>query len=110
MDRFVLLCDSLLAVLRLGLNDDVPEDAEPLNRISHLEASFNEISNKFHRFFITHYSVVRGRMLVLGGIINHGIGVWESDLSTLVRDKYSGTMPPGSGTSSRCFLCPPEEG
>ena len=94
MDRFALLRDSLLAVLRLGLNDEVPGNAEPLNRISHLEASFNEISNKFRRFLISHYSVVRGRMLVLAGVINRDIGVWESGLSTFVRDKYSGTMSP----------------
>ena len=41
MDRFALLCNSLLTVLHLGLNYDVPENAEPLNCISHLEASFN---------------------------------------------------------------------
>ena len=57
MDRFALLRDSLLTMLLLGLNDDVPEDAEPLNRIFHLEASLNEISYEFHRFLITHYQV-----------------------------------------------------
>ena len=41
MDRFALLRYCLLIVLRLGLNDDVPKDAEPLNRISRLEISFN---------------------------------------------------------------------
>ena len=88
MNRFALLRDSTLTVLCLGLNDGVPKDAEPLNRISPLlEASFNEISNTFHRFRITYYSVVRGRML-LAGVINRDIGVWESDLSTFVRDKY----------------------
>ena len=56
--------------------------------ISHLEPLFNEISNKFRRFFITHYSVVRARMLVLASVINRDIGVRESDLSTFVRDKY----------------------
>ena len=35
-------------------------------------------------------------MVVLAGVINGDIGVWESDLSTFVRDKYSGTMPPGA--------------
>ena len=58
MNRFALLHDILLTVLRLGLNDDVPEDGESLNRISHLEASFNEIPTSFRRFLITHYSVV----------------------------------------------------
>ena len=36
MDRIAFLRDSLLTVLRTGLNDDVPEDAEPLNRIARL--------------------------------------------------------------------------
>ena len=73
MDRFALLRDSLLTVLRLGLNDDASENAEPLNRISHLEASFNEISNKFRRLLITHHSAVQGSMLVLAGVINRDI-------------------------------------
>ena len=47
---------------------------------------------------ITHYSVVRGRMLILAGVINRDIGVWENSLSTFVRDKYSGTMPPRAST------------
>ena len=106
MDRFALLRDSLLTVLSLGLNDEVPEDAESLNRISHHKASFNEISNTFSRFLITHYSAVRGRMLVLAGVINRDIGVWESDLSTFVRDKYSGTMPPGASTGIEMFPLP----
>ena len=75
MDRFAFLRDSLLTMLRLGLNDEVLGNTEPLNRISHLVASFNEISNKFRRFVITHYSAVRGRMLVLAGVINRDIGV-----------------------------------
>ena len=45
MDRLAFLRDSLLTMLHLGLNDEVLENTEPLNRISHLEASFNEISN-----------------------------------------------------------------
>ena len=61
--------------------------------ISHIEASFNEISNKFRRFLIMHYNVGRGRMLVLAGVINRDIGVWKSDLSTVVGKKYSGTIP-----------------
>ena len=97
-DHFALLRDSLLTVVHLGLNGDVPEDAESLNRIYHLDASFNDISNKFRRFLIAHHSVVHGRMLVLAGAVNRDIGVWESDLSKFVRDKYSGTMPPGAGT------------
>ena len=88
----------MLTALRFGLNGDVPEDAEPLNRIPHLEASFNEISDKIRRFLITHYRVVRGHMLVLAGVINRDIDVWESDLSTFVIDKCSGTMPPGAST------------
>ena len=88
----------------------IPEDAEPLNRISHHKASFNEISNKFSRFRITHYSVVRGRMLVLAGVINRDIGVWESDLSTFVRDTYSGTMPPGASTVIEVFPLPDWKG
>ena len=59
-DPFILLRDSLLTFVRLGLNDDVLEDTESLNRISHLDASFNDIPNKFRRFLITHYSVFRG--------------------------------------------------
>ena len=110
MDRFALLRDSLLTVLRLGLNDDVPEDAEPLNPISHLEASFNEILNKFRRFLITHYSVARGRMLVLAGVINRDNGLWESDLSALVRDKYERTMPPGASTAIKIFSLPTWKG
>ena len=70
MDRFAPLRDSLLTVLYFGLNDDVPKDAEPLNRISRLEASLNKMSNKVRRFFITHYS----RMLVLAGVVNRDIG------------------------------------
>ena len=38
VDRFALLRDSMLTVLRLGVNNDVTEDAEPLDRISHLDA------------------------------------------------------------------------
>ena len=110
MGHFALLRDSLLNVLHLGLNDDILDNAEPLSRISHLEASFNETSNKFRRFLITHYSVVRGSMLVIAGVINRDIGVWESDLSTLVRDKYSGTMPPGVGTAIEKFPLPAWEG
>ena len=60
----------------------------PSNRIYHLEASSKNISNNFRSFLITHYSVVRGRMLVLAVVNNHDIGVWESDLSTFVLDKY----------------------
>ena len=103
IDLFALLFDPLLTVLLLGLNDDVPEDAEPLNRTHHLETSFNEISNKFRRFLITRYSVVRGRMLVLAGVINRNIGVWESDLYTFVRNKYSRTMSPGASTVIAMF-------
>ena len=97
-DHFALLRDSMITVVRLGLNDDVPEDAESLNCIFHLDASFNDISNKFRRFLVAHHSVIRGRMLVLAGAINRDIGVCESDLSKFVRDKYSGTMPRGAGT------------
>ena len=103
VDRFAFLCDFLLIVLHLGLNDDVPKNTDPLNRISHFEVPFNEISNKFRRLLITHYSVLRGRMLVLAGIINCDIGVWESDLSTYLRDKYSGIMPPGTGNVVEMF-------
>ena len=110
MDRFALLRDSLLTVLHLDLNNDVPEDAEPLNRISHLEASFNEISNKFRRFLTTYYSVVRGRMLVLAGAISRDIGVWESDLSTFVGVKYSGAMTPGASTVLEMFPLPAWKG
>ena len=42
-------------------------------------------------------------MVVLAGVINCDIGVWESDLSTLVRDEFSGTMPPGAGTVIEMF-------
>ena len=110
MDRFALLRDYLLTVLRLGLNDDVPKDAEPLDRVSHLVASFNEISNTFRRFLIAHYSVVRGRMRVVAGVINRDIGVWESDLSTLVRDKNSGATPPGASTVIEMFPLPARKG
>ena len=58
MDGFALLRDSLLTMLRLGLSDEVFDDAEPLNYISRLDASFNEIYNNIRRFLITHYSVV----------------------------------------------------
>ena len=78
MDRFALFRDFLLPVLDLGLNDDVPTHAEPLNRISRLEVLFNGISNKLYRFLITHYSF-RGHLLVLTGVINRDIGVWKSD-------------------------------
>ena len=93
-DPFILLRDSLLTVVRLGLNDDVPEDTESLNRISHL------VPNKFRRFLITHYSVFRGCILELAGAINRDIGVWESDLSKFVRDKFLETMPSGAGTDN----------
>lgn len=43
MDRFSLPLDFLLTMLRLGIHDDVSEDAEPLARNSHLGASFSEI-------------------------------------------------------------------
>ena len=75
MDRLALLRDPLLTVLRLGLNNDVPEDAELLNRVPHLEVSFNEISNKFRRFLIAHYSAVCGRMFVFTAVISRYIGV-----------------------------------
>ena len=110
MDHFALLRNYLLTVLRLGLNDEVPEDAEPLNRVSRLEASFKEISNKFRRFLITHYGVVRGRILVLADVINRDIGVWESELSTFVRHKYSETMPPGASTVIDMFPPPTWKG
>ena len=97
LHRFGLLCDSLLSALRPGLNDGVREDAESLNRISRLEVSFNEISNKLCRFLITHYSVVCRCMLVLAAIIKNHIGVRTSDRSRFVLDKCSGTMPPGAG-------------
>ena len=107
MDHFALLRDSLLTVLRLGLNDEVLENTQPLNYISRLEASFNDISDKLSMFFITHYSVVRDRMLVHAGVINRDISVYESDLSKFVRDKYSGAMPPGAGTAIEMFPVPP---
>ena len=106
MDRFALLRSSLLTVLRLGLNDDVPEDAEALNRISHLEASFSNISIMSRRFLITYYIVFRTRMLVLAGGISRDIGVWENDMSTFLRDKCSETMPPGAGTIIELFPSP----
>ena len=106
MDRFALLRDPLLTVLRLGLNNDVPEDTEPLNRVPHLEASFNEISNKFRRFLIAHYSVVCGRTLVFAAVINRYIGVWENDLSTFFRDKCPGIIPPEVGTVIEMFTLP----
>ena len=110
MDPFPLLRDSLLTVLRLGLNDDVPEDTKPLNRISRLEASFNEISNKFRMFFIPHYSVVGGSMIVFACAINRDVGVWERTLPTSVRDKYSGTMPPGGSAVIEMFPLPTWKG
>ena len=70
MDRFTLLRYSLLTVPRLDLNHGVPEDMEHLNRTYHIETSFNKIFNKFHRFLIMHCSVIRGRMLLLAGVIN----------------------------------------
>ena len=106
MDHFALLCDVLLAVLCLGLNNDVPEDTETLNCISRLKASFNEISNKFRMFLFTRYWVIRGRMLVLAVVIQRDIGGWESDPTTLVRDKYSRTMPPGSSAVVEMFPLP----
>ena len=106
MDHFALLRSSLLTVLRLGLNDAVPEDAEALNRISRLEASFSNISNMFRRFPVTYYIVVRTRMLVFAGGINRDIGVWENDLSTFLRDKCSGTLPLGAGTTIELFRRP----
>ena len=105
-DRFALLRDSLLTVPRLGLNDDVPGNAEPLNSILHLKASFNEIPNKFRRF----RSVVRGRMLVLTGVTNRDIGVWKSNLSTFMRDRYSGAMPPGADTAIDMLPLPARKG
>ena len=36
-------------------------------------------------------------------VINREIGVWKSDQSTSVRDKYSGTMPSGAGTVIEMF-------
>ena len=110
MNRFTLRRDFLLTMLRLGLNDDIPEDAESLNRISHLEVSFKEISNKFRKFLIAHYSVVRGRMLVFAVVINRDIGRGETDLSTFVCDKYSGTILPEPVLSSRCLLSPRGKG
>ena len=103
MNGIALLRDSLVTILRIDLYDDVPEDAAPLNRISCLEASFNEIFNKCRRFLITHWSKVRGRMLVLAGVINRDMGVWESDLYTFVRDEHSGSMPPGAGIVIEMF-------
>ena len=97
---------------------DVPKYTEPLNRIYRLEPSFNEIFTKFSMVLLTHDSVVRscmlalagvlrGRMLVLAGAFNHDIGIRKSDLSIFVRDKCSGTMPPGAGTIVEMFLSPP---
>ena len=110
VDQFALFPDFLLTVLRLVPNDDVPKDAEPLNRISHLAASFNEKSNKFRRFFITHYSVAPGLMVVLAGVINRDIGVWESNLSTFVRANIQEPCLQEPALSSRCFLSPPGKG
>ena len=49
-------------------------------------------------------------MLVLAVVINREIGVWESDLSTFVRDKYSGTMPPGVSSVIEMFPLPAWKG
>ena len=110
MDRFALHRDSLLTVLRLSLNDEVPEDAEPLNRISHLVALFNEMSNKFHRLLITHYSVVRGRMLVLADVINRDIGVGQATCLYLCVTNIQEPCLPEPALSSRCFLSLPGKG
>ena len=45
-------------------------------------------------------------MLVLAGVTNRDIGVWESGLSTFVRDKCSATMPPGVGAVIEMFPIP----
>ena len=103
MDRFAVFRDSSLTVLRLGLNDGVPKPGEPLSCIFHFEATFNEIFNKFRMLLITHYSVVRGCILVLAAVINRDIGVWGSGLSTFVRHEYSGTVPPGAGAVIEIF-------
>ena len=49
-------------------------------------------------------------MLVLAGVINRDIDVWESDLSTFVRDKYSGIMPSGASTVIEIFPLPARKG
>ena len=49
-------------------------------------------------------------MLVLAGVINHDIGVWESDLSKFVCDKYSGTMTPGVSSVIEMFALPARKG
>ena len=84
----------------------VSSDSEPLNRISHHEALFNKISNKFCRFLIANYIVVLGGMLVFAGVTNYETGVWKSNLSTSVRDKYSETMSPGAGCVIEMFPLP----
>ena len=99
-------CGGELGDLAGGSQQIISSDAEPLNISSFPQASFNEISNKFSRFHITHYSIVHGRILVLAGVINRDIGVWESGLSTFVRDKYAGIMPPGAGTVIEMFPLP----
>ena len=76
------------------------------NCISYLKASFSEISKTFRKFLITHYSVVRGRMLVLASIINHDSSMWERGLSIFVREKYSQTMPLGADTVIAMFPLP----
>ena len=108
--RFALHRDFLLTVLRLGVNDDVPENAEPLDSNSSLEASFSEISNKFRRFLIAHYGVTRGRMPVFAGVINRDIGLWESYLSAFMRGKDLGTMRPDTGAVVEMFTLPDWKG
>ena len=46
MGRFGLLYNSFLTGMRFSLNDDVPKVAESINRISRLEAWFNESSTR----------------------------------------------------------------
>ena len=92
IDRFALLRDSALTMLRLGLNGDILEDAEPVFLASRPRPTRSPASSAGS------YSEVRRRMLVLAGVINHDIGVWKINLPIFVRDKYSGTMPPGADT------------
>ena len=105
MDRCTLLHDSLRTALRIGRNGDAPNQVhmEPLRHTFHLVVSLSDISYESRRFFITYYSVVRGRMFVVAGVINLDIGVWENDLSTFMRGEYSGTIPPGAGTVIEMF-------
>lgn len=93
VDQFAILQDSLLTVMRLVLNEDVPEYFQPLQSIACLDASFKDIADKFRSSLIIPHSAVRSQISVLTTLLNRDFGKWESDLSKFVRDIYSGTVP-----------------